>query len=84
MMQKTIYSSAALSSLDHSILQFRIQSKRYLIIWITFSTQTEIDDSKTGAFRRLRICNYSTGKTDILVSSAIIMFRVKQSSVLSR
>jgi len=56
----------------------------YLIIWTTLSTQTKIDDSRTDAFRRLRICDYSTGKTDILALSAIIKFRVKQSSVPSR
>lgn len=65
MMQKLpTYSSAVFSSPEHCALQFRIQYMRYLIIWRTLLTQIETNNSRTDAFRKLRMCDYGTGKTD--------------------
>lgn len=64
MMQRASYTSAIFSSPEHCALQFRIHYMCYLITWRTLSTQIEASDNRTDAFRKLRMCDYSTGKTD--------------------
>lgn len=64
MMQRASYTSAIFSCPQHCTLQFRIHYMCYLITWRTLSTQIEASDNRTDAFRKLRMCDYSTGKTD--------------------
>lgn len=64
MMQRASYTSAIFSSPELHALQFRIHYMCHLITWRTLSTQTEASDNRTDAFRKLRMCDYSTEKTD--------------------